>query len=276
MIRAAQSEHPEAAHDTLRKPALSRPWLQRTALALLGVIVAVAAADLSLRGRTTHYEASSRLVVTPLSRDNDTLVGLPLLRDLGDPIRTIETAAAVLESPDVAARAAQQLGPGWTETEVQNAVDVAPLAQTNVLLVHATTTSPVTSARVANAYARAVLSLRRVELARAAQTEIASTSGQLAEPGVEGSTIANALRDRISALRLLSGQGDPTIALAQSALPPSAASDTPRWMILCFAALAALVLEAALALLLSRPRAQAAPALAALAPSRAAPSRAHR
>lgn len=241
----------------------SRSWLPRAALVLLGVLLAVAAADLALRNRTPHFAASSRLVVTPLSRDNDTLVGLPLLRDLGDPIRTIETAAAVVQTPDVATRASRQLPGGWSRSRVQSAVDVAPLAQTNVLEVRATTTSPELSAQVANAYARAILALRREDLARAAESEITATQAQLTEPSISRSTTAGVLRERISELQLLVGTGDPTIALAQNALPPQSPADTPRWMILAFAGLAALVLQGAALLL----RASSRPPTTVFAPS---------
>jgi hypothetical protein len=243
------------------------PWRKRIALGLLGVVLAVAGAGFAVQRRATHFKAAAQLVVTPLSRDNDTLVGLPLLRDLGDPIRTIETAATVVESPRVAALAADRVGGTWTARKVQDAVAVRPLAQTNVLEISATTTSAEDAAVVANAYAAAVLSLRRSDLVLALQAEIAATTTQLSDRTL-GVTTANSLRERISELRLLATSGDPTIGLAQQASPPLTSSDTPRWAVIAFAGLAALVLEGAVLLLLNAPRSATAPALAPVAPSR--------
>lgn len=275
-MRSGQRTAAEPTEPTVL--ARRRPGVRQTALVLLSVMVAVGAAEVALRAREPQYAASSRLVVTPLSRDNDSLVGLPLLRDLGDPIRTIETAAAVLESPSFAERAASKLGADWSTSAVQAAVVVAPLAQTNVLEVRATTTSPAASARVANAYAAAVLTLRSERLSRATELEVASAESQLAEPGVVGTGTAGALRERISELRLLGRSGDPTIALAQEALAPQGSSDTPRWMVLGFAALSAVVLDAAL-LLLGGARRPLVPASAVLSPvlqPRGTVTRAHR
>ena len=56
--------------------------------------------------RPTTYSSSSALVVTPMMR-SEQFLSLPVVRDLGDPVRTIETAAALFESEAIARAAAE-------------------------------------------------------------------------------------------------------------------------------------------------------------------------
>jgi capsular polysaccharide biosynthesis protein len=228
-------------------------WLE-AALVVVVVAVALLSAGAALSQRASEYTASSRLVVTPLSRDNDTLVGLPLLRDLGDPIRTIETAAVILKDPIIAEQTAVRLGGGWTSRSVLQAVTVTPLAQTNVLNVQATAATPGQAAALADAYAATVLDVRRQRLATVTAAEIEATQQQLSEPGEASASTAAALRQRISQLRLLGGAGDPTIALAQKAVPPRTPAGTSPGLVLVVAGLAGLVLGVAGALLLRTSR----------------------
>ena len=65
-------------------------------------------------------------------------VGIGTVVDSGDPARAVQTAAALVDTPEAAARAAQTLGKGWSAGNVSAAVAVAPLGASDVLAVTAT------------------------------------------------------------------------------------------------------------------------------------------
>ena len=52
--------------------------------------------------RTPTYEATANLLVTPLPQDDQIFRGLQLLRDSGDPTRTVQTASSLVTSNEAA------------------------------------------------------------------------------------------------------------------------------------------------------------------------------
>ena len=79
---------------------------------LIGVLVFLAtlgAAVAYLSVRTPDYRADAEFLVKPIAEGNETLFTLPLVRDSGDPTRTIQTAAELIDSHDAAERAARKL-----------------------------------------------------------------------------------------------------------------------------------------------------------------------
>ena len=79
---------------------------------IIGVVVAAAVGWLALR--TPQYEASAEIFVTPLPAESVSLVGIPLLQDLREPTRTIQTAAALVSSQAAAVRTAREVELGAT------------------------------------------------------------------------------------------------------------------------------------------------------------------
>ena len=65
---------------------------------------------LLLATRDAEYEATADLLVDPLPLVDETFRGLSLIRDTGDPVRTVQTAASLVESPAIAEDAAEKLG----------------------------------------------------------------------------------------------------------------------------------------------------------------------
>src|SRR5205085_9818235 len=115
--------------------------------------------------RTATYEATAEMLVTPISSDDSTYLGLPLVRDTGDPPRTLQTAATLIDSPRAAQLAARRLGHGWTQRKVENAVDVTPEGQSSIVDITASDTSANGSAHVANVFVKAVTDARKATLA---------------------------------------------------------------------------------------------------------------
>src|SRR5215213_1962207 len=115
----SHSMHPAepALGPYLRAIRAHKPLMVLTTLAF----VAAALAWLAF-ARTPTYEATANLLVTPLPQDDQTFRGLQLLRDSGDPTRTVQTAASLVTAPEAARRTATQLGNGWTTQRVFDSV----------------------------------------------------------------------------------------------------------------------------------------------------------
>jgi Mrp family chromosome partitioning ATPase/capsular polysaccharide biosynthesis protein len=196
------------------------------AVAVLLATLAGALAWLSVR--TPQYRATAQVLVNPRPQDDQLFLGLSVIKDTGDPTRTIQTAAALLASPEAARSAARSLGAGWTETEVLGAIDIQPQGESNILDVTATASTAGDAAAIANAFVRAVLDERERTLRRQV------------EPMIE--RLTQALAD-------LRSDGDPTIELARRATLPDTPEGAPSRLILVLAFVAGAVLAAVAALL---------------------------
>ena len=175
--------------------------------------------------RTPSYEASADMLVNPLSSDDPTFLGLPFVRDTGDPTRTLQTA-----------------------------VDVSPQGQSSIVEVTAHADGAGDAARVANRYVQAVLDSRTAELRPLIDRAVADTRAQLSR-APRGSVGAQTLADRVRQLENVR-DGDPTLSISQPASPPDTPSGLGLGPVLAIALLAGLALGtlAALGLDLVRPR----------------------
>src|SRR4051794_6632414 len=203
--------------------------------------------------RSASYEATAEMLVNPLSGDDSAFLGLPLVRDTGDPPRTLQTAATLIDSPKAAQLTARRLGNGWTQSKVQHAVDVQPQGQSSIVDVTAKAGSANESAHVANVYVKAVVDSRKATLGPLIDRSIATTQAQLARL-TAGSPGAVTLADRKRQLENVR-DGDPTISISQVASPPDSSSgiSLPIVFVLSLVGGLALGTLAALALDLVRP-----------------------
>ena len=141
--------------------AIRAHWL----LCVLIVLVTVGGCAAWLVKRAPQYVAETVLLVSPVPETDTTLADLPLLRAAGgDPERPVKTAATLLDSPQVAERASDDLGGEPSADDIDTAVEVAAQTGQNLVSVEATETEPELAAEVANAFAEAALDLRRENL----------------------------------------------------------------------------------------------------------------
>jgi succinoglycan biosynthesis transport protein ExoP len=213
------------------------------ALVALAIVAALFSSLVWLATRTPEYRATARVLIDPVSSDDEGLLGLPLLRDAGDPTRTAQTAAELLRSPRAAEAAARRVRDGWTTASVLEAVTVEPAGQSNILVVTAAASTPDGSARVANAFTDAMLAERAEQLTVALDRELAEPAPDPAAGGEE----AAGLRARLERLRRT---GDPTVALADPAVTPSSASAAPWWLVIALALIGGAVVGAVAAVVL--------------------------
>src|SRR3954454_8803786 len=204
--------------------------------------------------RSPSYEATAEMLINPLSGDDSAFLGLPLVRDTGDPPRTLQTAATLIDSPKAAALTARRLGDHWTQAKVQKAVDVQPQGQSSIVDVTATAKSAGESAHVANVYVKAVIDSRKATLGPLIDRSIATTQAQLSRLKA-GSPGAVTLADRKRQLENVR-EGDPTISISQVASPPDSSSGISLPIVFVLALIGGLALGTLVALVLDfvRPR----------------------
>lgn len=220
----------------------------RALLCVLITVATLAAAAILLATRSPTYEATAELLVTPLQQDDRTFIGITMLRDSGDPTRTVQTAAALIASPVIADRTAHELGSGATQQSIEEAVKVQPLGESNILGVTGRAASASGAARLANRYAANALA-QRSELLR---TQVAAAIAQLRRTAQINGALSSGDAARLSELRAVQDRGDPSLSLAQSAQPPMSSTDPASWLVLALALVAGLTLAAIVAVVVER------------------------
>ena len=217
---------------------------------LIALIVALAVVPTAVYSLSApkRYNAQADLVVTPIPADDTTFLGISgLLRD-STQAQTVLTAARVADAPAVGETVKSRLG-----LSERPQIDVKPVGQSNVVSLVATASSAAQAARIANAYAEAVLSLRAAELERQLEATITRLRARLTSlTGGNASTqaIRRQIRQRIAQLTPLLGAGDPTMSLLSAAVPPTSASWPRPALSVLVAFICALLLGIGLALAL--------------------------
>lgn len=206
-------------------------------------ILTVLAAGVMLQRRVVSYEATAHLLVTPLPQDDRVFLGIELLRDSGDPTRTVQTAATVIASPAAARQTASIVGDGLDGAAVQQAVTVLPLGESNVVAVTARGASPRLAAAIANTYSEQALILRGKAIGDQIHAAIAA---------FRGARLTAEERGRLLELRAVADRGDPTLRITQRAELPTGPTGRSKPLVLTLALVAGLVLGAMAAVLMER------------------------
>jgi capsular exopolysaccharide synthesis family protein len=201
---------------------------------VLITLVAFAASLAFVQIRSSDYRATADLLVEPLPQDDETFLGLPLIRDTGDPTRTVQTAAALIDSA----------GPA------SDSVEVNPKGESNILAVEAVADDPEQAARQANEFAEGALDNRNQQLERAAEPLLSQLNSQLAGTPEADQVTRAALAARRDQIQSLLDSGDPTVVLSKEAAPPTSAEGAPDPLVVGLALLAGFVLAAGTAVLL--------------------------
>ena len=248
-MNAVTSRVPGApGHEGALGPSLSAVGSHRLLVSAV-TLFTVLAALVWLQLRSSEYVASAQLLVTPLPQDDETLLGLQVVRDSGDPTRTVQTAATLIESREAAQATARSLGDGWGADEVLNAIEVKPEGESNILAVTATADSASEASQVANGFVRATLDERNRALSAQISAELERLRARQKAVTDSGADAAE-LASRVDQLESVDARGDPTLSLAQRAVTPSGPTGAGALVVLPIALLAGLALGSAAALLL--------------------------
>ncbi len=172
-------------------------------------------------------------MVTPAPLYDAGLVGLDLIRDSGDEVRTMQTAASIVHSPRTARRAARALGGSMTVDQLLDDTEVDVEGQSNVLAVNVRASEPETAARLANTFAQAALAERRDQLVRGIDQAVKSLEARRAALiNQRDPRAAELLADRVATLQDIKASGrDPTLSLTSAASVPLEPSGLPRELI---------------------------------------------
>jgi Mrp family chromosome partitioning ATPase len=216
-------------------------------LVVVVVLATVIASIVWLSQRTPEYNASARVLINPLPQ-TDEFLGLPVIRDSGDPTRTMQTAASLLESPEAARATADQLGGDWTAEKVLDAVDLQPEGESNILAVTARADGKGAAVDLANAFADATLEERNAALSRDVAPIIARLNQARARLGPSDPSAAD-IQNRIVTLEELAAVGDPSTELSRRAGPSASVAGAPPWLVVFLALVAGVVLGSVAALL---------------------------
>jgi capsular exopolysaccharide synthesis family protein len=200
--------------------ALRDHWVLITLLVLIAVLP-TAAYSLSAPKR---YKAEAALVVTPISANDTTYIGInSLLRDSSQS-QAVVTAARLVEAPEVGEAVKSRL-----RLKKRPEVTVTPLGQSNVVSIVATASSAAGAARAANGYADAAIARHSRQLQREVGDAIKRLDARLKARGGTRNAGANdpiqdQIKQRLAQLELLVGGSDPTLAVLSRAVPPASAS----------------------------------------------------
>jgi Mrp family chromosome partitioning ATPase/capsular polysaccharide biosynthesis protein len=217
---------------------------------ILIITAAVGASIAYLAASSPSYKATARLLVNPIDAADAPPLDLPLIRNSGDPVRTIQTAAALAKSHRASALLAARLGSDWTADRVDHAIDVRPEGESSIVDVTATATSSARAARLANGYVDSVLAVRRRNFQRFGAPALRAAQEQLKRAGDPTSATSLTLERQVSVLQAISGGVDPNLSLAEAAVPSGSAVGPPSWLVVALALLAGIVLAAGTVLLL--------------------------
>ena len=178
-------------------------------------VVAMAVCFAWLQVRSETFEATTQILVTPLS-DAGNYTGLPVLTDSPDPTRTLQTAASIISSGRASEIAAKAV-PGTSAQAISDGIDVQPQGESDVLTVTAKATDAASARKIADAYTHAALDLRRTQLQAAVAASIKDLRERQAAVGAANSPAATEVASELTDLsRIQSGQ-DPNFSLLQAA-----------------------------------------------------------
>lgn len=122
------------------------------------------------------YKTSALLWVGPKTAPTDDFTASQTTQVL------ITSYSEVLQTRNVADAVAAQLPLGMRGTEVQNAVQISPVTQSNLIEVGAEASSPARAQLIANTYARVFVQRVAGRLAPAARVNVAATAPRVSSP----------------------------------------------------------------------------------------------
>jgi Mrp family chromosome partitioning ATPase/capsular polysaccharide biosynthesis protein len=227
---------------------------RRLPLLVLVTLVTFAVAALTTLRSSPKYEASAQILVTPVAQGEGNVANIGVVVESGEPVRTVQTAAALVDSLPAAQTVATRLGHGWTAAGVQQAVSVTPLGESDVLKVTAQSDSAAGAAKLANAFASAAVSYRASIVQRNIRAQLDELNTRLQQASGAGTGIANVsvaqqLATRIAALHAAQvGEADPSLSVTELATPPGSPSGASHMLILILSLIGGLAIGSVAAL----------------------------
>ena len=194
------------------------------------------------------YEAEADLLITPIPDTRETLFGLGLVTESGDPTRDAETISQLITTPVVAERVRARLGVERSARSLLKDVRAEPVAQSSIVTVTARANDAEFSAQLANVFAETAIAVRTARMHNLLDSVIPRLRRQL-ESVPRGElrsreALAGRLRD-LETLRLLP---DPTLHLETKAAAPESPVAPRPLLTIAAALIAGLILSSGVVL----------------------------
>jgi Mrp family chromosome partitioning ATPase/capsular polysaccharide biosynthesis protein len=210
----------------------------RFKLVLAIILLTVGSAVFLVAQTPAVYEAEADLLITPIPGDRESLFGLGLVTESGDPTRDAETLAQLITTPQVAERARQRLGVERPARSLLEDVTAEPVAQSSIVTVTARANDAEFSARLATVFAESAIAVRTERLHGLLDSVIPRLRRQLENLPANELRSRESLSTRLRDLETLRLLPDPTLHLETRAAPP-ASPIAPRPLLTIAAALIA-------------------------------------
>jgi receptor protein-tyrosine kinase len=198
---------------------------ERWKLIALTTLVTTLAAALYVGTAQKTYQATANLFVTPVSASDDNLSGLPLIRESNDPTRDVQTAARLVQTIDVARKAAQKLDTNRSPRSLLNDIKAEPVGGSNLVAIRAKGSTPESAQNLANVFGDAVVQDRTEKLHEQLDVAIKNLQPRVDAIREAPGAAPDPLRTQLSALQTLRAKPDPTIAFDTRADKPG----DPAW-----------------------------------------------
>jgi capsular polysaccharide biosynthesis protein/Mrp family chromosome partitioning ATPase len=220
----------------------------RFKLVIAIIVLTVGSAAFLVTQTPPVYEAEADLLITPIPGDRETLFGLGLVTESGDPTRDAETLAQLITTPQVAERVRARLGLERSARQLLQDVTAEPVAQSSIVTVTARANDAELAARLATVFAESAIAVRTERMHALLDSVIPRLRRQLENlpPGELRSreALSGRLRD-LETLRLLP---DPTLHLENRASPPPSPVSPRPVLTMAAALIAGLILSSGVVL----------------------------
>lgn len=195
--------------------------LRRWPIVVACVLLLGSAGYAFAKSQQQQYEASATLLFRDSNFDQK-LFSATFIPPNRDPDREAQTNVALASLPIVAAGAVPLLGRAFSVDELRRKVTVRPAGRADVVKVIARDTSPVTAARIANAWSRSFIATRRVaDRAKIAEAQrLVARELSPASRAAKNASDRRSLEVRAQQLEILASLQTGNTELAQPAMPP--------------------------------------------------------
>ena len=209
---------------------------------VLAVVVSTGAAVAYLAVTPKSYQAHADLLVSPVPQGDTTTQGLGLIQASSDPTQDVSTASRLVSTSSVARRVIHDLGLHETPAQLLRTVEAVPVAQSTVVTVTATESSPRLAAAIANSFAADTIADRTAQLQQQLAITVPILRQHIAALGPTERQAAGILSGRLASLQALQGVADPTLSQTVRADVPTGPSAPSSHLTLAAGILAGLIL----------------------------------
>jgi capsular exopolysaccharide synthesis family protein len=228
---------------------LARKWF-----VILSVVLCTLAAAVYAVTASKVYSAYADMLITPVP-ETDSVLGLGLLRDSTDPSGDFATATRLIDNPDVAAKVKSNLHLADSPEALLQQVNVAPVANSSIVTITASTGSPAKSQRLADGFAQAAVQVQTERLYQALDPAIKNLRARInsisSGPNASSASgVAQSLDQQLAAFEALRSAPDPVFRFETAAALPTGPSSPNRKLAIFGGLLAGLLIGIAGAFLL--------------------------